>query len=168
MSDDVSFDPAPEDFAATFDPPPPSLPEVPEVEEDLSFPEEMKRPFEGLFYIGALRRTFTFAGHQITIRTLTSDELLEVGLCALRYEGTGGRAFGTALAAAALESIDGQPLPIPIVAHTGTPVEHRFNWVKEKLYPPVVDAIYEEYRLLEMQVEAVLDAMGKAGGSTAG
>lgn len=168
MPDDIpGFEPDPNDFAATFDPPTSAAPPG---EEDLSFPEEWRRPFEGLFYIGVRRRTFTWMGHQITIRTLTSDEELEVGLVSARYAGSVGesRAYGTALVGACLETIDGDPVPTPIVASEASAVEYRFNWTKTKLHPPVVDAVYEEYRKLEVELEKVLEAMGKAGGSTAG
>ena len=78
------------------------------------------------------------------------------------------RAYGTALVAACLESIDGKPVPSSILADGTSPVQYRFDWVKQKLHPPVVDYLYEEYRKLEVKVEEVLAAMGKAGGSTAG
>ena len=170
MPDDLlSLEPEPEDFAATFDPPSPDMPSV-AAKEEIVFPEESKLAFEGLFYIGMLRSTPTWAGHSFVIRTITSDEALEVGLVAARWRDTAAesRAYGTALVAACLESIDGKPVPSSILADGTSPVQYRFDWVKQKLHPPVVDYLYEEYRKLEVKVEEVLAAMGKAGGSTAG
>ena len=63
MPDDLlSLEPEPEDFAATFDPPSPDMPSV-AAKEEIVFPEESKLAFEGLFYIGMLRSTPTWAGH---------------------------------------------------------------------------------------------------------
>lgn len=86
----VGLEPGADDFAATFDPPPPEEPDdLPVVDEgeDLSFPEEYKLPFKGLMFIGDLRRSFDWMGHSFSVRTLRTNEILEVGLITARYAG---------------------------------------------------------------------------------
>jgi len=164
-----AVEPTAEDFAASFEAASPTPDETVEP-AGLAFPEEHRLPFQGLLYVGALTKTFEWFGHTFTIRTLKTDELLEVGLLTSSYGGTiaEARAYPAAVVAACLETIDNQPLPIPIVDGTGSRVEYRFNWVRSKLYPPAVDAIYSEYKILEDQVDEIIETMGKAGGSTAG
>lgn len=164
MPDDSLVDPSEEDFAAAFDPPP-SAPElvVEEAPAELAFPEEHKKAFEGLLYIGKLTDTFDWLGHRFVIRTLLTDEVLEVGLVSARYVGSSGEtwAYMTAVAAACLVSIDGQPLPFPMIDTGASQVEERFNWVRQRLYQPAIEKIYERYLILEGKVDQILQALGK-------
>ena len=172
MPDDSLVDPTEDDFASAFTPPPPPTPAVAveELKPQVSFPEEHKRPFEGLLYIGRLTDTFDWLGHRFVIRTLVTDEVLETGLVSARYSGTDGEswAYMTAVAAACLVSIDGQPLPFPIIDTGASQVEERFNWARSRLYQPVIEKVYERYLILSTKVDEIIEAMGKASGSTAG
>lgn len=132
-----------------------------------AFDERHREPFLGLAYLGALSKTFTYAGHEFRIRTLTTDEVLAVALITKDYEGTIGenRAYVTAVVAMAVESVDGEALPYPYKEAVGNEwAEMRFNWVKGKWFTYTVDHVYEQYLLLEGKVREVLSAMGNPQG----
>lgn len=161
-----AVEPTADDFAATFE----EQEETPVVVPPPSaFPDEVKLPFQGMLFIGELRKTFEWFGHTFTIRTLKTNELLEVGMITSRFLNTLGesRAYSTAVVAACLETVDGSALPIPVIRGQND-VEYRFTWATTNLYPPVIDAVYGQYKLLEDDVDGLIEAMGKAGGSTAG
>jgi hypothetical protein len=131
------------------------------------FDPRMKEAFEGLMYLGRLTQTFRFLGHTFVIKTLTTDETLQVGLLQRPFRDTMGdlRAYTAATAAACVVSVDGQPLPLPL---TNLPDEdimaQRFRYVRLHWYPVVLDRVYEEYLLLEAKVAEVIKAMGEALG----
>mgnify|MGYP006328321921 CR=1 FL=1 len=166
MPDDSLVDPSEGDFAAAFEPGP--EPEqalvLEEADPALAFPDEFKKPFEGLLYIGKLSDTFDWLGHRFVIRTLVTDEVLEVGLVSSRYTGSAGEswAYMTATVAACLVTIDGQPLPFPIIDTGASQVEQRFNWVRQRMYQPAIEKIYERFLVLQTKVDSVIEAMGKA------
>jgi hypothetical protein len=143
--------------------------EQPEVRPVKPFPDEMRQPFNGLAFIGKLTSDFVWMGHKIVIRTLTDDEVLEVGLLVKPYMGTYGeaKAYQTACVAACVVSVDGQPLPMPLSNVTAAEwLQTRFDWCKGQWHPIVFDAIYQEFLLLDDDVERVLEAMGEALGRT--
>jgi hypothetical protein len=132
-----------------------------------SFDERHKEPFHGLMYLGALSKTFTWAGHEFHIRTLTTDEILIVALITARYEGTlaQNRAYSAAVVALATQSVDGEPLPFPYMESTGHEwADQRFNYVTGKWYSFTIDAVYSEYLVLEAKAREVMNAMGNLSG----
>lgn len=138
-----------------------------EAPEDSGVPEfdpRYKQDFEGLLYLGALTDTFHWAGHSFTIRTLTVDEILEVGLLHAKYARTlaDAKAYQRAVTAACLVSVDGRGLPQPIsTSPADTAIQNRWEYVG-RFFPATLDAIYERYLILEKRVSEVLTAMGKA------
>jgi hypothetical protein len=129
------------------------------------FDPRVRQDFEGLLFLGRLTHTFTWAGHEFIIRTLTTGETLEVGLLAKPYQGSMAamKAYQAALVAACVDSVDGRPMPVPITDDArDTSTANRFRYVLRSWFPPVLDAVYEQYLLLEERVTQVLDAMGKA------
>lgn len=131
------------------------------------FPEEFKRPFEGLLYLGKLTRTFHWMGHEFVIRTLTTDEHLEIGLIVQQYAGSLGeaKAYQAACAAACVVSVDGQALPVPISNEKhNTLLQGRFDYVRRHWYPLTVDAVYEEFLVLDAQADQVARAAGNSLG----
>ena len=141
----------------------------PSLEPLPTFDERVKQDFEGLMYLGYLEDEFTWAGHRFRIRTLYSGEIIEAGLLHKPYRGSlaDAKAYQAAIVAACTVSVDGHPMPIPITNEpTDTALRNRFNYVMKKWFPPTLDAVYEQYLLLESRVLKVLDAMGKAPGST--
>lgn len=140
-----------------------------QVEPLPEFDERMKQPFEGLLFLGRLQRTFHWMGHSFVIKTLNVDEILEVGLVHAKYVGTMGevKAYQAAVVAASIVSVDGKPPPLPITNEASdTLLAARFEYVKGSWFPPTVDVCYEQYLFLEKQMFEVIEAMGKASGST--
>lgn len=131
------------------------------------FDPRVMQDFEGLLFLGKLTASFGWMGHRFVIRTLTVGEVLEVGLIHRDYVGTLAdiKAYQAAVTAACVERVDNRSMPFPISNDSGdTPLINRFQYVIDHWFPPTLDAIYEEYLLLEARVEKVMAAMGKAHG----
>jgi hypothetical protein len=138
-----------------------------EDEELPEFDPRCREDFVGLNYLGALTKTFSRYGHDFLIRTLTVDEVIEVGILHKPYVGTLGeiKAYQAAITAACIVTVDGKTPPLPITDEsTDTILRNRFHYVRNHWFPPVLDAVYEEYLLLEEVVDRVLESMGKASG----
>lgn len=171
---DVPFDPTSVRPHLSADPSPSSLaPETdgslpgPDAEAVPSFDERYMDDFNGLMFLGALTHRFEWLGHKFVIRTLTVDEYLQVALLTKPYAGTIGeaRAYSTAVVALCTDSVDGQPLPTPVMAANDNAwAVQRFEFVKQRWFAPTVDLVYAEFFGLEARAQAVLDAMGKASG----
>ena len=128
-----------------------------------SFDPRYTEEFDGLLYIGSLTSTFRWFQHDFQIRSLRTDELLKVATLIRPYQETlaDAKAYQTAVVAACVMLVDGQPLPLPLDSTDPDAVlAYRFDWVRRKWFPPVLDAIYEEYLKLENKVAEVLAAAG--------
>lgn len=144
------------------------LPEVDEPDEELpKFSDKFKNDFEGLLYVGKIVRSFKWMGHSFRIRTPYTHELLEIGLLHQPYIGTISdiKAYQSLVLAAVLVSVDGQSLPLPI-DDTLSHLEAKAKFINEHWYPWTVDALYEQYAILDAQIQQVIDNMGKASGAT--
>jgi hypothetical protein len=133
------------------------------------FDPKVRQDFEGLLYLGYLEDEFDWVGHRFKIRSLTVGEILEVGMLHKPYVGSLAdvKAYQAAIVAACTVQVDHQPMPVPITNdRADTALSNRFNYVLRSWFPPTLDAIYERYLLLEARVRGVLEAMGKAHGST--
>lgn len=104
-------------------------------------------------------------GHEFVIKTLTTEDIAEVGLLTKKYEGSlaGNAVYQAATLAAALVTIDGQPLPLPIV-HGDLGLEARYRWVARSIFPPVRSRLWQKYFMLETVVDDTVEAMGKVSG----
>jgi hypothetical protein len=130
-----------------------------------------QQDLHGLVLIGDLQASFDYCGHKIIIRTLRTDEELIVAGLIKEWDATVGatKAFATGIAALALVSIDGIPMPTPL-GETGTPRQwamERFTYA-QRLYPWTIDAVYTAYLALEQRVRTVLEELGKASAPGAG
>lgn len=129
-----------------------------------SFDPKHRQDFQGLVYLGALTKTVELYGHDFEIRTLNTDEILQVGLFIKDYNDSiaTGKAYATAVVAASVVTVDGAPLPKPYQDEPGdTPLRHKFRVVNQ-WYPHVIDVLYSEYLALEARAQEVFDALGKA------
>jgi hypothetical protein len=125
------------------------------------FPEQWKQPFEGLLYLGYLRKEVTkIPFHHFVIRTLTVNDKLEINLATKDYQDTVGygRAYRAAVVAAGLESVDGREL-IPASKGTNT-FRQKFEYVINSWYDGVIDTLFAEIDELEGQVFKVLQEIG--------
>lgn len=127
------------------------------------FDERHREVFNGLMFVGALSNTFSWSGHRFRIHTLTSGELMEVALIQKQYRDTiaDSRAYVTAMVAACTDSVDGKPLPQPL-GPGDSALEAKFRYITDHWFPWTIDAVYEEFLLLEERVNEILAAMGKA------
>jgi len=131
-----------------------------------SFDPKYAEPFRGLAYVGALQTTFTWVGHQFSIRTLRDGEKLAIAQIIKQYADTmgGDRAYGCAVAAMCILTVDGEELPIPI-GESKKAYEwglQRFSYVVENWFSTTVNKVFNEYLALEDLANQVVEAMGKA------
>lgn len=135
-----------------------------------AFDERWRDDFHGLAFIGSLSKQFSWLGHRFVIRTLMVDELLAVTVLTKEYQDTlgSGLAYRTAMAALAVQQVDGQDLPVPVGPEQDSFAWAfaRFNYAKARWFQFTIDAIYNEYLELEEKTRKVVDALGKASGPT--
>lgn len=127
------------------------------------FDEKYRQNFEGLLYIGKVQRTVKWLGHEFVIKTMTIDQILEIGQLHQPYSNTVAdiKAWQALTLAASIVSVDGQPIALP-VHDQETNLTARFNYIRNHWYPWVLDKLYEQYLILDAQVAEVIDEMGKA------
>lgn len=132
------------------------------------FPEEHREAFQGLIYLGRLEDTFDWAGHNFTVRTLTSLEHIISGMLIKPYLGTRveSRAWQASIVAAGIVQVDGEPLYAPLGAREepSEVLRKKFQYVIENWHPTTVDALHRRIAALEIEAREVLAAMGKASG----
>jgi len=129
--------------------------------ESITFPDEWKRQFEGLLYLGHLEKKVTsIPFHEFTVRTLTVNDKLEISLLTKDYVDTigYGRAYRAAVVAAGLESVDGRSL-IPSSKGINT-LRQKYEYVVNGWYDPVIDILFREIDDLEGEVLMVLNELG--------
>lgn len=131
-----------------------------------TFDPKYEDDFTGLLYLGALSDTFTWLGHEFSIRTLRDGEKLAVAKIIRPYVETMGadRAYACAMVAMAVTGVDGSDLPIPI-GETRKAEEwghQRFQYVKDNWFSYTTDVVFNRYLILEDLARKVLEAMGKA------
>ena len=131
-----------------------------------TFDEKYIEDFNGLAFIGALSKQFSWLGHTFIIRTLTTDEMLAAATITSVYKDTIGEplAYKTAMVALCTSKVDGEDLPTPI-GTDGNDISwawQRFNYVKARWFQFTIDQVYAEYLELEEKTNQVVAAMGKA------
>lgn len=142
-----------------------------EIEVEDPDTDSWREDLVGLLTMGELRASFSWCGHQISIRTLrTSEELLVADLVKQFEGGMGGmKAYATATAGMCVQAIDGEPMPVPLGEDPGRPHRwalQRFNYAG-RWYPPTIDAIMDAYLQLEVRQRDVMAGLGKASGPAA-
>lgn len=141
--------------------------EVPEEEPLPEFDPRHRQDFEGLLYLGRLQETFRLWGHTFVIKTLTTEEVAEIGLIIKPYDGTSGfnAAYQAAVVAACVVSVDGKELPKSIEVGGLDELRNvRFPYVLKNWMPPVREEVWNRYFNLELRSRRVLDALGEASG----
>lgn len=143
----------------------------PELDADLPFEHEeydftlddLSQEFTGLLTLGKLVKKIDLYGHTFIIRTLKVGEELEVGLIADKYRQTNeaGRAYATAVVAAALERVDGKPPVVPIGPSEDSILQEKYEFVRSRYYWPIVRKLYESYVDLVRQQEEALEELIK-------
>jgi hypothetical protein len=76
------------------------------------------------------------------------------------------KAYATAVAALAVDSIDGEPMPTPL-GETGNGPSGTDQWARERFryarrwFAPTIDAIFTRHAQLEARVNTILNDLGK-------
>lgn len=126
--------------------------------EDPKENDIVSKELTSLINLGELKGTYSIRDTDIILKTLKMEDELKIGLLIDKYQRTleEGRAYATAVVAAAIDSINGYPL----VASAGPfddLLAKKFNYVRTNMYWPVIKAIYEEgyIPLVEKQLAAL-------------
>jgi hypothetical protein len=126
-------------------------------------PEEQQN-FENLITFGKKTSMDTVFGHSVYISTLTVEEELQVGLLVKPYMNTDAywRAYKTAVVAASVKEIDGQPVYQPMSPQEDSNHIMRQKWDKIKTYYPViVDSMYNCVTKLEEELGPLIEKISK-------
>jgi hypothetical protein len=124
--------------------------EIDEVEE-----EPVSADLYALVYLGHLTGSVDIGNHKINFRTLKIGEELEAALLADKYKDTveASRALATALVAASITLVDGEPL-VQTIGPTENPLEARFLYIlKNWHWAPTIRTIFGEYNTLVLQAQ---------------
>jgi|SRR6516162_1451703 hypothetical protein len=146
--------------------------------DDEGVDPKWENDFHGLLYLGKLVGSFSWCGHKIAIHTLCIDEELIIAGLTKEWMDTLGatKAYATAVAALCVDSIDGQPMPVPL-GETGDGPAGTDQWARERFryarrwFEPTIDAIFTRHLQLEARVRELLGDLGKEstpGDSTPG
>ncbi len=126
-------------------------------------PEEQLN-FESLITFGKKTATNTVFGHSVYLSTLNVEEELQVGLLVKPYLNTDAytRAYKTAVVAASMKEIDGQPLYSPLSGKEDANYIMRKKWDKIKeYYPIIVDSMYNCVTQLEQELAPLIEKISK-------
>lgn len=140
------------------------------VEAD-EFDSRHQNDIEGLLFLGKLTKRCDIFGHVFVIKTLTRGERLAALLVVKEFEESLGvsDAFQTALLAAAIVTVDGRPLTIPLSPSEDkdrlTRIRANFEIIQD-YYDAVLEALYAEYgSLLLRQAQAFAALQGNLSAS---
>lgn len=154
-------EPQPEGSAARAEDEEKAEPPLPE------FDSKYREPFEGLLYLGRLEETFRRWGHTFVIRTLTTEQMAEIGQIMKPHQGTTAQnaVYQAAVVAASVVTVDGEPLPGAITIDNSDELATvKFPYVMRNWLPPVREALYNKCFALELISRQVLESMGEASG----
>lgn len=146
-------------YDAAFDDEPREVqyPEVEEPEEDLA-EEELS-----LLYNGHLSSEVRIGNRSIRLRTLKIGEELEAALLAARWKDTaeGNRALVTAYVAAAVTTVDGEPLTTSLGPNENEMEQKFYHILNNWYWQPTVNAVYTEYNELLRRVNEATESIKK-------
>lgn len=130
------------------------------MEYEGSFPRELEADLDVLARIGGLGATLTFYGRKIGIRTYDSEAQLACYELANEHASLGQTlALKLARVAAAVETVDGKSLRVPIGEETALAALRGKLQVVLKWFPLTVDAVDYAYALLQVREQKVIDAL---------
>ena len=139
----------------------PRAPMYEEEEDADKFDGDVEGDVLGLLNLGSITRKFDVLGHTFVFKTLTIGEELAIGQIIDEYAGTigQGKAFQTALIAAAIVSVDGRPLVAQLGPDTKASLQDRFDYITDNWYMKTIEAAFESYNELLLRQQAAYDAI---------
>ena len=141
-------------------------PPVPESDDliPVDLTDEERDNFESIITFGKKTALDEVFGHSVYLSTLTVEEELQVGLLVKPYLNTDAyyRAYKTAVVAASVKEIDGQPVYTPLSPHEDANSIMRKKWDKVKTYYPViVDSMYNCVTKLEEELGGLIEKISR-------
>lgn len=132
----------------------------PEEVEKITFTESEESLLKTHLLNGSRTKVVEVLGHSILLRTISVREELEVISLIKEWEDTRGfsKAFKTAVLAASIVTIDGEPLYTPFSTEEKATLPKKFEKVG-KFYPLFVNKIYEGFRELEEDTDKLLQKL---------
>jgi hypothetical protein len=128
-----------------------------------SFPEEVQEAIDGLLYLGHIEKEIEWCGHKFVVRTLKTNDELQVAALSKEYLETFGQvlAYAAAVVALSLVSVDGDDaFCVELGPSDKAYARNRFAFVCE-WYRPTIETLFaacEELRDLQAKaVEALKD-----------
>lgn len=116
---------------------------------------------------GCAQETITIYGHQVTYRLPTVRQLVEAKTLCRQYENSEAYnlAYGTALWAACVQTIDGVN-PYPAISRQDDTLQAR--WVKalDSLYPETLEKWLQAYSKLKAKADEELLHLGESSAAT--
>jgi len=143
---------------------PPPAPDLDNKFTPVELSPEEQQNFESLISFGKKEKLDEVFGHSIYISTLTVEEELQVGLLVKPYLNTDAyyRAYKTAVVAASVKEIDGQPIYTPMSPREDSNHIMRMKWDKIKTYYPIiVDSMYNCVTKLEEELGPLIEKIAK-------
>lgn len=149
-------------------------PEEEEVDPFKLFPQEIRRPVEGLTYLGQLTETVNFCGHQFGLKTLRPAEKFAIAQVLQPYRNTVFEVdvFQALHVGLALTEVDGnQDFCPPIGPSVEDLARARLGYLsgtngQAGWYPPTIEFLWTQYMLLEAtagKAMTELDSLSKGG-----
>jgi hypothetical protein len=151
-------------YDRVFEPAPEEIPDFQFPPEEVQFEEEISDESYGLIYRGYLTDDFSIGTHDIVIRTLKIGEELEAALVAAKYRDTidYGRALATALVAAAIVTVDGQPLIQEGLGPNENMLESKFRYILRNWYwASTIKQIHDRYQSMYEKVQVTYEDLKK-------
>lgn len=139
----------------------------PEEEETTTLSDDERAQFKTLLTIGRVTKEVDVLGHPVLMKTMTVSDELMVGLETEKYRKSEAfaRAYQSAVVAASVISIDGEPVYTPISAEeSDTEVFTKRLKKIHALYPIVVSEIYRHYMEVEKEFAQLAQKLGKLQG----
>jgi len=100
-------------------------------------------------------------GHSFVLRTLTVGEELAIGQVVNEFAGTigQGKAFQTAVIAAAIVTVDGRELVEPLGPDTQAGLQAKFDYITRNWYMRTIDEVFAAYQELLIRQAAAYEAI---------
>lgn len=137
-------------------------------DESVAFdPQQIEEPITedtySLLYLGHLTDVVKIGSHEVRIRTLKIGEELNAALLANRYKDTveEARALATALIAASIISVDGEPLLGQAIGPRDDSLDAKFDYLLRNWYWESARQVWEAYNNLLKRVQESADEIKK-------
>jgi hypothetical protein len=139
--------------------------EEPEVQEEAVdpielFTESIRKPVEGLMYLGQLKETVHFCGHTFEMKTLLPQDKFAISIVLQPYRNTIHEidAYRALHVGMSITTVDGRDYCSAIGPDIESLAAARLRYVGANWYPPTVEYLWNRYVALEAaSVKAILE-----------